>query len=128
MCASDRPHRPQSLVYGSVRAGRIALCVLGFLGASDVTTVFVLTGLTLLGITSLNLAIYLYTPELYPTRLRAQGVGIALAWSRVAAMVAPPVIDGHGQQWTGQRVRGARDRGGCARDGMAGGRNASQGA
>ena len=69
-----------------------ALCVLGFLGASDVTTVFVLTGLTLLGITSLNLAIYLYTPELYPTRLRAQGVGIALAWSRVAAMVAPPVI------------------------------------
>jgi putative MFS transporter len=54
--------------------------------------VFVLTGLTLFGITSLNLAIYLYTPELYPTRLRAQGVGIALAWSRVAGMIAPPVI------------------------------------
>jgi putative MFS transporter len=54
--------------------------------------VFVLTALTLFGITSLNLAIYLYTPELYPTRLRALGVGIALAWARVAGMIAPPVI------------------------------------
>ncbi len=77
---------------GAFALAAFALCLLGYLGASSADTVFVLTGLTLFGITSLNLAIYLYTPELYPTRLRAQGVGIALAWSRVAGMVAPPVI------------------------------------
>jgi putative MFS transporter len=77
---------------GAFLLAACALGLLGFLGASSANIVFVLTGLTLFGITSLNLAIYLYTPELYPTRLRTQGVGIALAWSRVAGMVAPPVI------------------------------------
>jgi MFS transporter, putative metabolite:H+ symporter len=77
---------------GAFTLAGAALCLLGVLGASSAESVFVLTGLTLFGITSLNLAIYLYTPELYPTRLRTQGVGVALAWSRVAAMIAPPVI------------------------------------
>ena len=132
-CAlADRPHRPQSLVYGSVRAGRKRPVRAGFPGGVERhDSVFMLTGLTLLGITSLNLAIYLYTPELYPTRLRAQGVGIALAWSRVAAMIAPPVIGwGMANNGLGERVRGARRdfAGGRAGDGMAGDRNASQGA
>jgi MFS transporter, putative metabolite:H+ symporter len=77
---------------GAFTLAGAALCVLGFLGATTVNSVFVLTALTLFGITSLNLAIYLYTPELYPTRLRALGVGIALAWARVAGMIAPPII------------------------------------
>ena len=77
---------------GAFTLAGVALCVLGFTGAATVDTVFILTGLTLFGITSLNLAIYLYTPELYPTRLRAQGIGIALAWARVAGMIAPPII------------------------------------
>ena len=87
----DRTGRKAWFTGAFVLAG-CSLCLLGYLGASSADTVFVLTGLTLFGITSLNLAIYLYTPELYPTRLRAQGVGIALAWSRVAGMVAPPLI------------------------------------
>jgi putative MFS transporter len=77
---------------GAFTLAGAALCVLGFMGAATATSVFVLTALTLFGITSLNLAIYLYTPELYPTRLRALGVGIALAWARVAGMIAPPII------------------------------------
>ncbi len=77
---------------GAFALAGFSLCLLGWLGASSADVVFVLTGLTLFGITSLNLAIYLYTPELYPTRLRAQGVGIALGWARVAGMVAPPLI------------------------------------
>ena len=62
------------------------------MGATTVELVFILTGLTLFGITSLNLAIYVYTPELYPTRLRALGTGVALAWARVGGMLAPPLI------------------------------------
>lgn len=33
-----------------------------------------------------------YTPELYPTRVRALGVGTATAWLRIASMVGPLVI------------------------------------
>ena len=69
-----------------------ALGILGLTGASSASSVFICTAITLFGITSLNLAIYLYTPELYPTRLRAVGTGIALAWARIGAIIAPPII------------------------------------
>ena len=34
---------------------------------------------------------YLYTPELYPTRMRAFGTSVANSWSRVATMVGPVI-------------------------------------
>jgi len=77
---------------GALAVAAAALGALGLTGATTVNSVFILTAITLFSITSLNLAIYLYTPELYPTRLRAVGVGIALAWARVAGIVAPPII------------------------------------
>ena len=77
---------------GALLLAGAALVTLGFLGATSVSQVFILTSLTLFGITSLNMAIYLYTPELYPTRLRAVGTGIALAWARIAGIIAPPLI------------------------------------
>ena len=33
-----------------------------------------------------------YLPELYPTRARAMGVGIATAWLRLASMIGPSVV------------------------------------
>ena len=87
----DRTGRKAWFTGAFILAG-IALLVLGFMGAPTVESVFILTGLTLFGITSLNLAIYVYTPELYPTRLRALGTGVALAWARVGGMLAPPLI------------------------------------
>ncbi|MFE2945226.1 MFS transporter [Streptomyces sp. NPDC059255] len=38
------------------------------------------------------IGVYLYTPELYPTRIRAIGVGTATAWLRLASMIGPVVI------------------------------------
>ena len=38
------------------------------------------------------IGVYLYTPELYPTRVRALGVGTATAWLRLASMIGPIVI------------------------------------
>jgi putative MFS transporter len=77
---------------GSLFIASLALIILGIMGASTVSSVFLMTSITLFCITSLNLAIYLYTPELFPTRLRAVACGISLAWARVGAMIAPPVI------------------------------------
>lgn len=43
-------------------------------------------------VNAINLGVYLYTPELYPTRVRALGVGTATAWLRFASMVGPMVV------------------------------------
>jgi putative MFS transporter len=77
---------------GALAGAGIALAALGLLGAGTVTMVLTLSLVTLFCISSLNLAIYLYTPELYPTRLRAAGCGVALAWARIGSIVAPPMI------------------------------------
>jgi putative MFS transporter len=40
----------------------------------------------------LSIGVYLYTPELYPTRARAIGVSTATAWLRLASMIGPAVV------------------------------------
>jgi putative MFS transporter len=40
-------------------------------------------------VSTINIGVYLYTPELYPTRVRALGVGTATAWLRFASMIGP---------------------------------------
>lgn len=43
-------------------------------------------------VSPINLGVYVYTPELYPTRVRALGVGTATAWLRLGSMVGPTAI------------------------------------
>jgi MFS transporter, putative metabolite:H+ symporter len=43
-------------------------------------------------VNAINLGVYLYTPELYPTRVRALGVGTATAWLRLASMIGPTTV------------------------------------
>ena len=43
-------------------------------------------------ISTINIGAYLYTPELYPTRTRAVGVGLATAWLRLASMIGPTAV------------------------------------
>lgn len=43
-------------------------------------------------VSAINPGVYLYTPELYPTRVRALGVGTATAWLRLASMIGPTAV------------------------------------
>ncbi|HEY7662858.1 MAG TPA: MFS transporter [Xanthobacteraceae bacterium] len=43
-------------------------------------------------ISTINIGVYLYTPELYPTRVRALGVGVATAWLRLASIIGPSAV------------------------------------
>jgi putative MFS transporter len=43
-------------------------------------------------VNAINLGVYLYTPELYPTRVRALAVGTATAWLRLASMIGPTMV------------------------------------
>jgi putative MFS transporter len=74
-------------------AGAVPLFVLWLRGtASSAVDVMIYASLSYAMINTLALGLYLYTPEIYPTRVRAIGSGAATAWLRVASMIGPFMI------------------------------------
>jgi putative MFS transporter len=51
-----------------------------------------LTSIGIMFIASNAMLVYLYTPEIYPTRLRSLGTGTASAWLRVATASGSTMI------------------------------------
>jgi putative MFS transporter len=87
----DRIGRKQWLMATFVGGG-VLLAALGLGGAADVVWVIVLATLAYGLIGSSNAVLYLYTPEVYPTRMRAIGTGLATSWLRIASAIGPAVI------------------------------------
>jgi putative MFS transporter len=73
-------------------AGAVPLVALWVLGAGDVRLVVICASLSYVFIGSNSLVCYLYTPEIYPTRLRALGSSIATAWLRAGSAIGPVVV------------------------------------
>jgi putative MFS transporter len=68
------------------------LALLGIVGAQNVWSVMILGTLGYGIIGSINAVLYLYTPEIYPTRMRAIGTGLATSWLRIASAVGPALV------------------------------------
>jgi MFS transporter, putative metabolite:H+ symporter len=73
-------------------AGAILLGALGSFAAGSVTAVIVLVTLSYGVVGSVNAVLYLYTPEIYPTRMRAIGTGAATCWLRLASAAGPLLV------------------------------------
>jgi putative MFS transporter len=73
-------------------AGGGMLALLGIMGAQNVVSVMILGTLGYGMIGSVNAVLYLYTPEIYPTRMRAIGTGLATSWLRIASAVGPALV------------------------------------
>jgi putative MFS transporter len=73
-------------------AGAVVLGTLGFAGAHGVLGVIAGCTLSYGVLGSANAVLYLYTPEIYPTRMRVIGVGLATSWLRVASAVGPAIV------------------------------------
>ena len=73
-------------------AGGLLLGLLGFAGARSAISVMILATLSYGIIGSINAVLYLYTPEIYPTRMRAIGTGLATSWLRLASAVGPAIV------------------------------------
>jgi MFS transporter, putative metabolite:H+ symporter len=69
-----------------------ALLTLWWVGPSSAERVLVVAILTNLCVSTLSLALYLYTAELYPTRVRALGTSTGTAWLRLASIIGPQVF------------------------------------
>lgn len=79
------------------------LAGLAFTGAGSLVAVIAVATLAY-GIVGSNAAVlYLYTPEIYPTRMRAIGTGLATSWLRLASAVGPAlvglIVATHGVRW-----------------------------
>jgi putative MFS transporter len=70
-------------------AGGALFLGLWYMGASTAIQVFVFTTLAWVFFSVTCGVPYVYTPEIYPTRMRALGTSVGTAWLRVAAMVGP---------------------------------------
>lgn len=81
----------------------VPLIGLWLLGAETPMQVLVLASVSFMFITSNAMLVYLYTPEIYPTRLRTLGTGAASAWLRIAAASGPVVV---GFVFSGYGIRG----------------------
>jgi MFS transporter, putative metabolite:H+ symporter len=87
----DRIGRRNWTVAAFVLGGGM-LALLGIMGAQKVWSVMILSTLGYGIIGSINAVLYLYTPEIYPTRMRAIGTGLATSWLRIASAVGPALV------------------------------------
>ena len=72
--------------------GGALLAILALTGARSVVGVMILATLSYGIIGSTNAVLYLYTPEIYPTRMRAIGTGLATSWLRLASAAGPVLV------------------------------------
>ena len=87
----DRTGRKYWMI-GAFGAGAVLLGILAIGGAAEVSWVIVLSTLSYGLIGSINAVVYLYTPEIYPTRMRALGTGVSTSWLRLASAIGPALI------------------------------------
>lgn len=69
-----------------------ALLTLWWIGPDSAERILIFAILTNLCVSTLSLALYLYTSELYPTRVRALGTATGTAWLRLASILGPQVF------------------------------------
>jgi MFS transporter, putative metabolite:H+ symporter len=70
----------------------LPLLTLAALGATAATQVLFLAGLAYAIIQTVTFSLYLYSAELYPTRLRAVGAGLGGAWLRLGSSAGPVLV------------------------------------
>jgi MFS transporter, putative metabolite:H+ symporter len=89
--AIDRTGR-RNWTAASFIASAVLLVILGFGPAASAWRVMILGTLSYGVIGSANAVLYLYTPEIYPTRMRAIGTGLSTSWLRIASAIGPAVV------------------------------------
>jgi putative MFS transporter len=70
----------------------LPLLALAVMTEASAVTVMVLAALATASISAAQLSVWAYTPENYPTRIRAFGVSAGSAVARAASMLAPSVV------------------------------------
>jgi putative MFS transporter len=70
----------------------VPMAILAMLGATSAQEVLIFATATYAIIQTVTFSLYLYSAELYPTRLRAVGAGFGSAWLRIASSLGPLLV------------------------------------
>jgi MFS transporter, putative metabolite:H+ symporter len=70
----------------------VPLLLLWRIGARNAREVLVLSAISFIFISANSMLFYLYTPEIYPTRLRSLGTGTASCWVRISSAIGPSIV------------------------------------
>jgi len=70
----------------------VPLVILTALGATTATQVVILAPIAYAILQTIAFSLYLYSAELYPTRLRAVGTGFGSAWLRAGSSIGPVLV------------------------------------
>ena len=73
-------------------AATVPLLLLTALGATSATQVVILAPVAYAILQTISFSLYLYSAELYPTRLRAVGTGFGSAWLRAGSSIGPVLV------------------------------------
>jgi MFS transporter, putative metabolite:H+ symporter len=93
ICALAIDHVGRRLWFAlSFAASALALGALAMFPSPTAEQVLICMTIAYFFVSTINIGVYLYTPELYPTRVRALGVGTATAWLRFASIIGPIVV------------------------------------
>lgn len=87
----DRVGRKRWYTYALLLAA-VPLGLLGWLGATSATQVLCFAAITYAITQSVTFSLYLYSAELYPTRIRAIATGFGSAWLRLGSSAGPLVV------------------------------------
>lgn len=77
---------------GALLLAPVPLLALAWLGATSPIQVLVLAGLAYAIVQTVTFSLYLYSAEIYPTRLRALGTGTGSAWLRLGSSAGPILV------------------------------------
>ncbi|MBL9215343.1 MAG: MFS transporter [Opitutaceae bacterium] len=72
--------------------GAACFIAVALLGTDSVVRVACFATLAYALVGSTNALLYLYTPEIYPTRMRASATGLATAWLRLGSSAGPVLV------------------------------------
>ncbi len=70
----------------------VPLVALALFGATTPMQVLLLAGLAYAIVQTITFSLYLYSAEIYPTRLRALGTGLGSAWLRLGSFAGPLLV------------------------------------
>jgi MFS transporter, putative metabolite:H+ symporter len=77
---------------GAMALGGIILVVLAATGTADPILVMVLATAAVICLSTCSVSLYVYTPELYPTRMRALGCGGGATVRNIAGSLGPTLV------------------------------------
>jgi putative MFS transporter len=92
VCPFDRQGRSEALVLDCIPDATVPLLALAGLGATSAIQVLIFATAAYAVLQTIAFSLYLYSAELYPTRLRAVGTGFGSAWLRAGSSIGPILV------------------------------------